>query len=89
MKEENNFLSNAEWTILGINIIGAFLIILSVVSAIVFLIILDVELKSSSATVRLTEVKGNIIYYDEVLTGTGLLYFPLTIFTSQTRSSKK
>jgi hypothetical protein len=71
MNEENNLLSNAEWTILGVNVIGAFLIVLSVSSAIILLIILDVELKSNSTSVKLTEVKGDIIYYDEVLTGTG------------------
>jgi class 3 adenylate cyclase len=71
---ESRLLSNAEWGILGINVCGAFIVVFSVCSAIVFLIVLDLELKSRNITNNLTELKGNIIFYDEILTGTGFFF---------------
>jgi hypothetical protein len=71
---ESKVLSNAEWAIFGINVCGAFMIVVSVTSAIVFLIILDLELKNRNIVNNLTQLKGDIIFFDEILTGTGFSF---------------
>jgi hypothetical protein len=71
-------LANAE-AVLATNLFGVLLIIAAVVSVISFLIVVEVEFQKTSTVLELTDLKGTILLYDEILTMSGSSFSLLTL----------
>jgi hypothetical protein len=71
-------LANAE-AVLATNLFGVLLIIASVISVISFLIVVEVEFQKTATILELTDLKGTILLYDEILTMSGSFFSFLTL----------
>jgi hypothetical protein len=93
MSEKKRFnllslLSNTE-VVLGVNLVGLFLIISCVLAVITSVIIIESVVKNTSTDIELTNLKGIILQYDEILTMSGKFFsFFYNILTARLAASK-